>query len=257
MDDDLFLRWHLGGSTFSSWRVGEAVAVATPRSDGIGCVALGDPASIPAAVAAAASDLRADGVDEVRLSLPPGVQAPAVERVGEVSHWEWMWTDRLSAGGSDDVAWLPDAGPAVGELTALLAHSPRAHARPGDEGVRCWAGVRRGGELVAAGALCSSPAGTPHLRAIVTHPSHRGRGLGAGVTAFLTEAGLREAPVVTLGMYADNDVARRVYHRLGYTTSHRWVSSRARLGAPVGPNSPSALRGASAPDHDRESHSSP
>jgi len=110
----------------------------------------------------------------------------------------------------------------------VLAHSPRAHARPGDDGVRGWAGVRRDDRLVAAGALCASPSGTPHLRAIVSHLEHRGAGHGAAVTAYLTEAGLRESPV-SLGMYSDNDVARRMYHRLGYTTSHRWVSSRCFL----------------------------
>ena len=60
----------------------------------------------------------------------------------------------------------------------LLTHSPRAHARPGDELVRAWAGVRREGRLVAAGALCSTTSGTPHLRSIVTHPEQRGQGLG-------------------------------------------------------------------------------
>ena len=49
------------------------------------------------------------------------------------------------------------------------------------------------------------------------------------MTAYLTDAGLRSGPVVTLGMYSDNEVARRLYHRLGYVTSHRWASSRARL----------------------------
>ena len=27
-----------------------------------------------------------------------------------------------------------------------------------------------------------------------------------------------------LGMFADNDVARRLYHRLGYTTGMEWTS---------------------------------
>jgi len=99
--------------------------------------------------------------------------------------------------------------------------------------VRGWAGVRRSGRLLGAGALCSAPSGTPHLRAIVTHPDHRGTGLGAAVTAFLTREGLRDSPVVTLGMYSDNDAARRLYHRLGYTTSHRWLSSPARLVDPA------------------------
>ena len=77
--------------------------------------------------------------------------------------------------------------------------------------------------------------GVPHLASIATHPSARGRGLGALVTAALTRRLLDEgAPVVTLGMYADNDVARRMYLRLGFRCDHRW-SSRAvvlRTGTP-------------------------
>ena len=95
--------------------------------------------------------------------------------------------------------------------------------------MRAWAGVRREGRLVATSALCSTTSGTPHLRSIVTHPDQRGQGLGGAVTAALTLRGLQDSPVVTLGMYSDNDVARRIYHRLGYQTSHRWVSSLARL----------------------------
>lgn len=223
--DDPFLRWHLGADPAArTWRVGGAIAIVTPRGDALGLVALGLPGSVAAAVAAAAADLRAEGVGEVRLSLPPGVEAPAATRIGEVNAWEWMWAETLAGAPPATVGWLVDSDL---EIADLLAHSPRAHARPGDEGVRAWAGVRHDGLLVAAGALCSAPSGTPHLRGIVTHPERRGSGHGAAVTAYLTAAGLREGPVVTLGMYSENDVARRVYHRLGYTTSHRWVSSRA------------------------------
>ena len=82
---------------------------------------------------------------------------------------------------------------------------------------------------MAAGALTRAPPAPRTSRAIVTRPDQRGHGLGAAVTAYLTDAGLRSGPVVTLGMYSDNEVARRLYHRLGYVTSHRWASSRARL----------------------------
>jgi len=228
---DVFLRWHVGADPRARmWRTGQAVAVVVPRGEALGCLAFGDPGQMAVATTEALTSLAAEGVTEVRLSLPPGVETPAAERVADVSRWEWMWISRLSSRQSPEVRWLD---PADADLLDLLAQSPRAHARPGDPDVRGWAGVRRSGELVAAGALCSSPPGTPHLRAIVTHPEHRGGGLGAAVTAFLTEAGLRESAVVTLGMYSDNDVARRVYHRLGYTTSHRWVSSHARLAGTV------------------------
>ena len=226
--DDVYLRHHVGTDPAGRlWRVPGAVAVAVPRDGTVGVVGLGDPGRIPDAVAETAATLGDEGMVELRLSLPPGVEAPAVERVGDVNLWEWMWTARPTGAAIDGVGWLGTADDP--DLRDLLDHSPRAHARPGDDHVRGWAGVRRAGRLVAAGALTRAPAGTPHLRAIVTHPDHRGHGLGAAVTAYLTDAGLRSGPVVTLGMYSDNDGARRLYHRLGYVTSHRWASSRARL----------------------------
>jgi predicted GNAT family acetyltransferase len=32
------------------------------------------------------------------------------------------------------------------------------------------------------------------------------------------------APVVTLGMYSDNEIARRMYLRLGFRCDHHWSS---------------------------------
>jgi predicted GNAT family acetyltransferase len=65
----------------------------------------------------------------------------------------------------------------------------------------------------------------PHLASIATSGERRGRGYGAAVTAWLTRALLREGTGwVTLGMYSDNDVARRIYRRLGYRCDHRFTS---------------------------------
>ncbi len=59
--------------------------------------------------------------------------------------------------------------------------------------------------------------GVPHLASIATRPDVRGRGYGEAVTSSLTRAALLGGrPVVTLGMYADNAVARRLYQRLGF-----------------------------------------
>ena len=81
-------------------------------------------------------------------------------------------------------------------------------------------------------AACASPTwpATPTLSGITVRPSQRGRGLGLAVTAHLTRAAVRASGVCTLGMYSDNDVARRVYHGLGYTGDHLWSSRRVLSG---------------------------
>jgi predicted GNAT family acetyltransferase len=61
----------------------------------------------------------------------------------------------------------------------------------------------------------------------VTHGERRGQGLGAAVTGWLTRTLLDEGTGwVTLAMYSDNDVARRMYRRLGYANDHLFTSGR-------------------------------
>jgi predicted GNAT family acetyltransferase len=124
------------------------------------------------------------------------------------------------------------------DIQALLdASSPRHDAKVGAPEVIAWYGVRDDddGRLVACAAHTEPVPGVPHLASIATRPAARGRGLGAAVTAAVTRAPLEAGrPVVTLGMYSDNAVARRLYHRLGYTCTHRWSSRRLRR--PAGSN---------------------
>jgi predicted GNAT family acetyltransferase len=68
--------------------------------------------------------------------------------------------------------------------------------------------------------------GVPHLASIATAAAVRGQGLGAAVTAWLTRALLAQHGRVTLGMYADNEVARRMYRALGYRDTHLFSSGR-------------------------------
>jgi ribosomal protein S18 acetylase RimI-like enzyme len=117
-------------------------------------------------------------------------------------------------------------------IAFLDAHNPRTHGQPFARPRQLWVGVRdrRGdGELVAIGCSEPNPAGTPHLAGITVDPALRGRGLGAAVTAYLTTEGVERTGVCTLGMYADNDRARALYHRLGYATAEVW-STRPLLG---------------------------
>ncbi len=83
---------------------------------------------------------------------------------------------------------------------------------------------RHDGRLVACAVMERNGAGRPHLAGITVHPSRRGLGLGRAMTAHLTRLAVDADGVCTLGMFASNDVARRLYHGLGYVTAHAWCS---------------------------------
>lgn len=147
--------------------------------------------------------------------------------------WDWRCVDRPSepVPGEDLVGWLPET--AGGEIDALLdAGNERSSARPGNGHVRRWAGIRDGrGRLVCCLADTSRSDAYGHLSAITTHPGARGRGYGAAITAWATRTMFGDgADLVTLGMYADNEVARRLYTRLGFTDDHPFTSGHPTEG---------------------------
>lgn len=75
-----------------------------------------------------------------------------------------------------------------------------------------------GGRLLACLADTTSVPGVGHLSAIAVHPDARGRGLGRSITAWAMRELFAEGnDVVTLGVYADNTTAMRLYDRLGFT----------------------------------------
>lgn len=193
-----------------------------------------DPAARSDAVRALLLGVR-DGGHLERLGVT-GVSVPSahlpvlagVLPLGPGGDWEWMWTTEPPppVPGEAAVVALDDTADAA-ELAALATgHSPTSEGEPGSGASELWLGVRDPGtgELVAAGAMQRFTPSTPHLAGIVTHLDHRGRGHGAAVTAALTRLALDRAGVCTLGMYASNDVGRRLYHALGYRTAHTWAS---------------------------------
>ncbi|WP_423464046.1 GNAT family N-acetyltransferase [Promicromonospora sp. MS192] len=118
------------------------------------------------------------------------------------------------------------------EIEAVLAEANPStrHGVRGRHARRArWYGVRmrsagegyRTGALVAAGSATPVPGGAVHLGSIGTLPAFRGRGYAGALTARMTADGVAGHGLVTLGLYADNLAARRVYERLGFVVAHR------------------------------------
>ncbi|WP_137121958.1 GNAT family N-acetyltransferase [Segeticoccus rhizosphaerae] len=143
--------------------------------------------------------------------------------------WEWMWSTTTPPVFAQEKALveLDDTGD-LAEITALLEQgNPTTHAHPGEGVTELWLGVRDdAGALVACAALHRNHAGHPHLSGITVAAHLRGRRLGLAMTAALTRRAVEREGVCTLGMFSDNDVARRLYHGLGYRTAQSWASRR-------------------------------
>ncbi|GAB3166365.1 hypothetical protein GCM10027059_25290 [Myceligenerans halotolerans] len=117
-------------------------------------------------------------------------------------------------------------------ITELLAVASPTTDHSADQPGHTWYGVRApDGTLSAVGGsvLRDGPDGSfAHLGGIATRPALRGRGLASAVTTRLTAEGIAVHGMVTLGMYADNTAARRVYERLGFRVIHEVETWRPR-----------------------------
>lgn len=164
------------------------------------------------------------------LSVPRGLMPVVARRLDlgtRGGEWDWLWTRATPplVPGEEHVVVLDRS--ARDEVEAFLtAHSPRTHGQPFARREQLWVGVRdeRTGVLAAVGGSEPCAAGTPTLAGIAVATERRGAGWGAAVTAHLTRLAVDEVGACALGMFADNDVARRLYHRLGYTTGMKWTS---------------------------------
>jgi ribosomal protein S18 acetylase RimI-like enzyme len=229
LPDDPFVRWSVP-TPVEGLTDGAAVGWLTTSRRGPGrwLHAVGPPTDVAGLVARArrlAGDL--GGATIPRAALPLLGPAHALD---EPNAWDWFVTaDPPPAQPLEDrVSWVAsdDAAAEAALLRLLDEHSPRYSARPGESKVQRWC-VLTGddGALEAAAAHVEHVPGVAHLASIVTRTDLRGRGLGAAVTAWITRQLLALGhPVVTLGMYADNDAARRMYHRLGYVDTHHFAS---------------------------------
>ncbi len=160
-------------------------------------------------------------------TVPRAVHVPpdASDAAGVVRSTSW---DRFSCDatpppqrGEDDVVRL-DVTRDAGAIAACLdVANPSTHARPGAPDDAAWWGVRDAGErllgVIGVARRPGTDAPAMHLHGLGVLPAARGRGLGTALAAAATRRALQGgAPWVSLGMYADNDAARRVYRGLGF-----------------------------------------
>lgn len=193
----------------------------------------------PAELAGAAAMIRGRAVRGDPLTTDRGVWqalAPLLPDTDRGGEWDWLWTADAPAHHprESDLLELDDTADAA-ELTALnRLDSPTAESEPGSGLTELWIGARlpgpAGPRIVAAGALHRTPCGAPHLAGVVTARDARGQGWGSAVVRTLTRRALtfpgQITGISTLGLYADNEAARRLYHGVGYRTSRELSSHR-------------------------------
>jgi ribosomal protein S18 acetylase RimI-like enzyme len=155
--------------------------------------------------------------------------------------WEWMVTGTppVAVAAEAHVVELDPRADAAAIRACLAEANPSTDADPVGDGERWWGVVassgavrtdaaRLGGVIGASPrAGCRGGRGSAHLHGLGVRPGERGRGLGAALTAAAVRALLADgADWVSLGMWDDNDGARRIYHRLGLRTVHRLTTLR-------------------------------
>ncbi len=147
-----------------------------------------------------------------------------------------MWTRGPLTGDPSGAERLPLGPDTAAEVAECLSRAhPTASTTPDDERLIGWWGARQDGRLMAViGAILFGAGLPPHLVSLGVDPATRGQGLAgvvmsAAVRDCLTVVPEVGEPMVSLGLYAGNDVARRVYARLGFHLEHRFAS-RHRAG---------------------------
>ncbi|GGL25264.1 hypothetical protein GCM10012283_04320 [Phycicoccus endophyticus] len=229
-----------GGLPPPAWaaRVGPASAVAfARRSDhGVpGASVLGDAPAVARLVADPRVRAWFEGGDFRHLGRPRHLDDLVEDHLPlstVAGDWEWMFTRTPppAVAGEERVLEL-DSGHREELLGFLAVASPRTHGQPFTRPGQRWVGIRdEGGQLLACGSSEPSTAGTPTLTGIAVDPGQRRAGLGAAVTAALTREAVARTGACALGMFSDNDGARRLYTGLGFTVAVRW-RSRWREGA--------------------------
>ncbi len=154
----------------------------------------------------------------LRLELQPG--------------WDWLWTRTMPPPPAVEVTALDPVADGAAIRECLADANPDNWGQPGSPDDAGWWGVTGDGRLAGViGAAAHPGAGADgaswHLKGLAVRDAARGRGLGTALTAAATRDGLAAGlDWVSLGVWAANLNAIRLYHRLGFETIHRRASWR-------------------------------
>ncbi|ATO13788.1 GNAT family N-acetyltransferase [Micromonospora sp. WMMA2032] len=199
------------------WRRDGAVGWLLPPGQGPAGGALG--AAGPAL--AVFAGLRADGTlragQSVHLPRTAPAEVAAHLPVARLDEWDFLWTAAPPPPqpAQERVVRLTEADHPA--LAALVEEAfPSSTSRPGDPRVVDWYGIRDGDRLVACGAD-RSRGDIGFVAGLTVAPGHRGRGLGAALTAGMAAALFARYDHVALGVYTANVGAIRLYRRLGFS----------------------------------------
>jgi ribosomal protein S18 acetylase RimI-like enzyme len=171
------------------------------------------------------------------LSLPRATDLPThfcdALHVQPLPGWDWMSTTAIAdVPGTDRVERLDVAAELPAILDCLGESNPTTESDPMDPHEAGWWGVREGGRLVGvigAGRRGGATASgfSWHLHGLGVRPDGRRGGLGTALLVAATAEGLAAgADWVSLGVWAANEPALRIYRRLGFRTNHQGRSYR-------------------------------
>lgn len=258
--DEVLARWPFWQANAFRWPVRRAwvdpdeAAALVEIGDAALLVGLGDPAALARVLSGAKEFPAAPGHTMLTRGTWDRVAAPARERLGltPTRGWDWlMCAEPPPEQPGEDRVRLMEGTDRLERVYRVLEQGYPERGERRDDAEKHWWGYRElaggagatgggrsaraggaahvggvaggNGELAGVGAaMVPEPGntGAVHLSSVAVLPGMRRRGVGAAITARLTRWGLDRGPYVHLGMWPDNDDARRVYERLGYAVAH-------------------------------------
>ncbi|ACU39482.1 GCN5-related N-acetyltransferase [Actinosynnema mirum DSM 43827] len=174
-------------------------------------------------------------------AIVTGVRHTAWVELIRLTPGSWRtWRDiRLTALASDPAAF----GPVLERERGYTEQDWRTSLLP-EQGVRVVARDAGPGAEGSVGLVAAIPhwedSGVLYLFSMWVRPEARGRGVGAALVGDVLEwAGEHGWPVVRLRVFLDNEVARRLYLRMGFAGEGEHLERRLGGGVPEQAGAPS------------------